>query len=65
MVIKTKTEFSLKIEKDGFVKNLLMERKFVISKMQKFLIDLFQCLYIPHENRRYRKGPVKFNVLIV
>lgn len=37
MVIKTKTEFSLKIEKDGFVKNLLMERKFVISKMQKIL----------------------------
>ena len=37
MVIKTKTEFSLKIEKDGLVKNLLMERKFVISKMQKIL----------------------------
>ena len=34
MVIKAKIEFSLKIEKDGLVKNLLMERKFVIYKMQ-------------------------------
>ena len=63
--LKQRLSLVWRLKKTGSSRIFLWRENLLFLKCKKFLIDLFQCLYIPHENRRYRKGPVKFNVLNV
>lgn len=47
-----------RLKNTGWSRIFLWRENLLFLNCKKFLIDLFQCLSIPHGNKRYRKGPV-------